>query len=93
MEIMQPLFIISEKLAGYPDLVADAAFTLISDVAFDRKCGEASGFFIKFTETAEPIKYVHGVVKYQGVISDIQMAVVIDPWVLNRFLPARYGRL
>ena len=77
---------------GGPDLVADAAFTLIADVAFRRKCRGAGGIFVALTEAAERIKYVRAVVKNKGVIGNIQVAVVIDPCLLNRLLPTGNGR-
>ena len=93
VEIMQPLFVITEKLAGYPDLIAKATFALIADVAFNRKSRQAGCFSIGLTEAAQRIKYFHGIVKNEGVLGDIQVAVVIDPRFLNRFPPTRYGRL
>ncbi len=93
VEIMQPLFVITEKLAGYPDLIAEAAFALIADVAFNGKCRQAGCFFIGLTEAAQGIKYFHGIVKNKGVLGDIQVAIVIDPRFLNRFPPTRYGSL
>ena len=93
VEIMQPLFVITEKLAGYPDLIAEAAFTLIADVAFNRKSRQAGCFSVGLTEAAQWMKYFHGMVKNKGLVSDIEVAVVIDPRFLNRLLPARYGCL